>query len=449
MANYDYDLLVIGAGSGGVRAARLTAQLGKRVAVIEGSDLGGTCVNVGCVPKKLLVYASAFAEGFTDSRGFGFSPGQIPFDWQTLITNKNDEINRLNDIYERILENAGVQIIQGWAKFISPHEIQVGDQTLSAERILIAVGGKPFVPEFPGSDLAITSNEAFYLEDLPKRVVIVGGGYIAVEFAGIFNGLDSQVTQLYRGDLFLRGFDHELREKLAENMKSRNIDLRFNTDVRSIEKSADGLVITTQDDQTIVADLVMYATGRIANTQSLALDQAGVNVGKRGEIPVDLYSKTNVDHIFAVGDVTNRMNLTPVAIAESIALVKTLYEDNPTAMQYGNIPSTVFSQPNLGTVGLTEEQARDAHDNIEVYRSSFRPMRNILAGRDEKVFMKLIVDADSRKVIGTHMLGPDAGEIIQGIAIAMQAGATKEHFDATIGIHPTTAEEFVTMRTAG
>jgi glutathione reductase (NADPH) len=447
MSTFDYDLFVIGAGSGGVRAARMSAGFGAKVAIAEDRYLGGTCVNVGCVPKKLFVYASHFHEEFTNARGFGWQVGESAFDWQSLLSNKNAEIARLNGVYERLLGEAGVNLLDGRATIIDPHTISIADRQLSAERILVATGGWPSVPDIPGKEHVISSNEAFFLEQLPKRVVIVGGGYIAVEFAGIFHGLGVDTTLLYRGPLFLRGFDAEIREHLAQEMRKKGINLEFETNVVSIEKSDQGLQAQLNNDKTVSADLIMYATGRHPNTANLGLEEAGVALDDKGAIVVNNDFHTSVTSIFAIGDVTNRVNLTPVATAEGTALARTLYNDQPTTVDYADIPTCVFSQPNLGTVGLTEEQAREKYQHIEIYKSTFTPMKLSLTSSDEKTFMKLIVDKTTDKVIGVHMLGPDAGEIMQGIGIAIKAGATKAQFDTTIGIHPTTAEEFVTMRT--
>ncbi len=447
MAPYDYDLFTIGAGSGGVRASRMSASFGARVAVAEERYLGGTCVNVGCIPKKLLVYASHFGEEFENAAGYGWTVGERIVDWSKLIANKNKEIARLNDVYRNLLRGSGVTILDGRAQIVDAHTVVVDGKKITAKYILVAVGSWPVVPKFPGSELAITSNEAFYLPALPKKVIVVGGGYIGAEFAGIFHGLGSEVTQLYRGPLFLRGFDDDCRETLADEMKKRGIDLRFNTVIESIEKVPQGLRATLTGGVTIDVDRILYATGRMPNTGSLGLDKAEVEVGKNGAVVVDDYSKTNVDSIYAIGDCSDRIMLTPVAIAEGMAVAQTLFNNNPTKPRYMNVPSAVFSTPNIGTVGLTEAQAREHYKNIEVFKTSFRPLKHTMTGRDEKIMMKLVVDQLTDKVLGCHMVGPEAGEIIQGLAVAMQCGATKAQFDATIGIHPTAAEEFVTLRT--
>ncbi|NKC15802.1 MAG: glutathione-disulfide reductase [Gammaproteobacteria bacterium] len=446
MAEYDYDLFTIGIGSGGTRASRMSASYGARVAAAEERYYGGTCVNVGCVPKKLLVYASQFSEDFFNSKGFGWSVGDTQFDWAKLIANKNTEINRLNGIYERLLNNAGVKIFDGRARLVDPHTVAVNGEQFTSRYILVAVGGWPVIPDIPGKELAITSNEAFYLQSLPGRVIVVGGGYIAVEFAGIFNGLGASVTQLYRGPQFLRGFDDEVRGFLAEEMIKKGVDLRFNANIARIDKNEAGLRATLEDGSTLDADLIMYATGRAPLTQALGLEAAGVATDKKGAIIVDDYFKTNIDSVYAIGDVIDRVALTPVAIAEGMALSSNLFKGTNISMDYTNIPTAVFSQPNIGTCGLTEAQARECYGEIDIYRSSFTPMKHTLTGTTEKTLMKLIVDPASDRVVGFHMVGPDAGETTQGVGIAMKCGATKAQFDATVGIHPTAAEEFVTMR---
>lgn len=447
MAQYDYDLFTIGAGSGGVRASRVSASLGAKVAVAEERYLGGTCVNVGCIPKKLLVYASHYGEDFDDMAGYGWTVREKKFDWAKLIANKDKEISRLNGIYKKLLGDAGVEILEGHAEIVDDHTVSVDGQRVTAKYILIAVGSWPMRPQIPGIEHAISSNEAFYLSKLPERVVIVGGGYIGVEFAGIFHGLGAHTTQLYRGDLFLRGFDDDIRKTLAEEMPKRGIDLRFKVDIAKIEKNANRLRATLTDGSTLDADQILYATGRLPLTSKLGVEKAGVSLKASGAIAVDDYSKTNVDSIYAIGDCTDRMMLTPVAIAEGMALANTLFNNKPTKPNYINVATAVFSAPNCGTVGLTEGQARELKLNVEIYRTSFRPLRHTLTGRDERTMMKLVVDRDSDRVLGCHMVGPDAGEIIQGLAVALNCGATKAQFDATVGIHPTAAEEFVTMRT--
>jgi glutathione reductase (NADPH) len=448
MAQYDYDLFTIGAGSGGVRASRMSASYGARVAVAEERYLGGTCVNVGCIPKKLLVYAAHFGEDFEDAEGFGWTVGERHIDWAKLIAHKDKEINRLNHVYRKLLEDSGVTIIDSRAEISDPHTVLVDGKKITAKYILVAVGGWPVVPKLPGSELAITSNEAFYLPTLPKKVIIVGGGYIGAEFAGIFHGLGVEVTLLYWGPLFLRGFDDDCRKTLAEEMKKKGVDVRFNADISKIEKMGASLRATLNGDATIDADQILYATGRRPNTGSLGLENARVQLKPDGSVVVDDYSKTGVDSIYAIGDCTNRMQLTPVAIAEGRAVAETLFNNSPMKPNYMNVPSVVFSQPNLGTVGLTETEARERYVGIDVYKTSFRPLKHTLSGRGERTMMKIVVDHATDRVLGCHMVGPDAGEIIQGLAVAMNCGATKAQFDATIGIHPTAAEEFVTMRTA-
>jgi glutathione reductase (NADPH) len=446
MDKLDYDLFVIGAGSGGVRAARMSSSFGARVAITEDRYLGGTCVNVGCVPKKLLVYASHFSEDFENARGFGWKLGTTDFNWQQLIKNKNTEIERLNGVYENILSSAGVELIEGHGTLVDEHTVAVDGKNYSAERILIATGGWPSIPDIPGNEHVISSNEVFFLKTLPENILIVGGGYIAVEFAGIFNGLGVDTTLLYRGPLFLRGFDQDVREFLAEEMQKKGIKLKFETNIDSIEKTDNQLQATLTDGSTLAADQILYATGRKPNTENIDIESLGIKLDKNAAIVVNDQYQTNIPSIYAVGDVTNRVNLTPVALAEGMFLARRLYNNETSPVEYENIPTCVFSQPNIGTVGLTEEEARDNYDQIDVYKSSFTPMKHTLSGDDEKTFLKLIVDKQSDLVVGVHMVGPEAGEIIQGIGIAMKAGASKADFDKTIGIHPTTAEEFVTMR---
>lgn len=446
MAQYDYDLFTIGAGSGGVRASRMSASFGAKVAVAEERYLGGTCVNVGCIPKKLLVYASHFSEDFSDAAGYGWTVGERSVDWRKLIANKDREISRLNGIYRKILSDNGVEIIEGHAEIVDPHTVTVDGKRHTAKYVLVAVGGWPVVPKIPGAEHAITSNEAFHLDSLPKKVIIVGGGYIGVEFAGILHGLGAYTTQIYRGELFLRGFDDDIRRTLAEEMRKRGIDLRFNRDIKRIDKRGDSLSATFDDGSSIEANQILYATGRMPLTQNLGLQKSGVKLTEKGAVAVDDYSKSSVDSIYAIGDCTDRLMLTPVAIAEGMAVANTLFDNKPTKPGYLNVPTAVFSTPNCGTVGLTEQEARQKHFQVDIYRSSFRPLKHTLTGRDERTMMKLVVDAATDRVLGCHMVGPDAGEIVQGLAVALNCGATKAQFDATIGIHPTAAEEFVTMR---
>jgi glutathione reductase (NADPH) len=443
---FDYDLFVIGAGSGGVRAARMAAGFGARVAIAEDRYMGGTCVNVGCVPKKLYVYAAEFGKSFRDARNFGWDSAAPGFDWATLRDNKKAEIARLNGIYRKLLAGADADVIDGRARIVAPHTVAVGEQTYSAEKILIATGGWPHIPTFPGSEHAITSNEIFDLETFPQRLAIVGGGYIAVEFAGIFNGLGSRVTQLYRGPLFLRGFDPDIRAHAAREIAKTGVDLRFEVNVESISRTPAGLQLQLTDGSTVEADTVLYATGRKANLEGLGLDNVKVAIDEFGTIEVDDQLATTEPGIFALGDVTGGMELTPVALAEGMSFARRQFGGQDHAVDYDFIPTAVFCQPNIGTVGFTEEQARARFGHIRLFKSTFKPMKHTISGRDEQTFMKLIVDKASDRVVGAHMMGPDAGEIMQGIAIALRAGATKALFDTTIGIHPTAAEEFVTMR---
>lgn len=449
MAEYDFDLFVIGAGSGGVRASRMAASFGARVAVAEELYLGGTCVNVGCVPKKLFAYAAHFSENFNDAQGYGWDLSGSSFNWQRLVENKNTEITRLNGIYHNLLTGAGVTLVDGRARLLDSHRVAVGDKTYSAERILIATGGWPFVPDFPGREHVITSNEVFYLDQLPKRCVVVGGGYIAIEFASIFHGLGCATSLLYRGDQFLRGFDQGIRDHMVVTLQNKGLDLQFNTEVVKIDKQPDGtLLLDLKNGETMEADLVLYATGRRPKLDGLGLENTAVELDDKGFIAVDHEYQTRDPAIFAIGDVTNTVQLTPVALAEGMALARRLYRpEEYRPVDYDDLATSVFCIPNIATLGLTEEEARGKGYKLDVYESRFRPMRNTLAGNSEQSFMKLLVDQGSDKVLGVHMIGPDAGEIIQGLAVALKAGATKAIFDATLGIHPTAAEEFVTMRT--
>ena len=455
MTDYDYDLFVIGAGSGGVRASRMAAGYGARVAVAEERYLGGTCVNVGCVPKKLLVCASAFADHYREASGFGWAAGQPAFDWGQLIANKNREIERLNGIYRGLLDSAGVELFEGRARLLDPHTVEIdaresGESRVTADQILIAVGSWPDMPPIPGIEHAISSNEAFYLERLPERIAVVGGGYIGVEFAGIFAGLGCDVTLIYRGPLFLRGFDEEIRTHLAEEMRSRGIDLRFDCQVESIEKllgsSADRLRLNLDNGHQVSCGKVLYATGRRPLVADLGLENCGVELGEQGEIAVDEFSRSSVPNIWAIGDVTDRLNLTPVAIHEAMCLTRTLFAGAPTPVDHETVATAVFSQPPFAAVGLTEEEARARYDEVDVYRSRFRPLKLTLTDNQERTLVKLIVDRSSGRVLGAHMLGADAPEIIQGLAVAVKMGATKDDFDAAMAIHPTSAEEFVTLR---
>lgn len=446
MSHYDFDLFVLGAGSGGVRAARIAAAHGASVGICEDSRVGGTCVIRGCVPKKLLVYAAHFAEDFEDARGFGWELGPVRFSWPDLIRAKDREIDRLNQIYLSLLSESGVTLYPQRGRFIDPHRLQLGDETISAERFLIATGGHPWVPDIPGIEHAITSDEAFDLAELPPRVAVVGGGYIACEFAGIFNGLGSEVFQMYRGDAVLRGFDHDVRRAVGAEMRKKGVRLMLETVVERIRKTRQGLDLALGDGSTLKVDQVMYATGRVPNVKGMGLQDVGVEVGAKGSVVVNDMSQSSVGHIYAVGDVTNRVSLTPVAIHEGHSFADTVYGGANRPVNHRFVPSAVFCQPPVGTVGFSEEDARSHYGAIDVYRSEFRPMKHTLSGRDEKTLMKLIVDRDSQRVIGIHIVGLDAPEIVQGFAVAVKSGLSKQQFDCTIGIHPTAAEELVTMR---
>ena len=489
VSDHDFDLFVIGAGSGGTRAARIAAGYGARVAVAEERFLGGTCVNVGCIPKKLFVYASHFAEDFEDAAGYGWrrpaaaagaagangAPAAPAFDWPTLVANKDREIERLNGIYRGLIEGAGARLYDARATITGPHAVSVAGRTVTARHVLVATGGKPSLPGVPGIEHAIRSDDVFYLDRLPERLIVVGGGYIAVELAGVFAGLGVEVTQLYRGPLFLRGFDDDIRRALAEEMRKRGIDLRFDANVAAIERMAKGRpagggvrVVLAADGsgggegdgdgaagtaigaggaETLEADHILYATGRHPNTAGLGLENAGVATAPNGAVLVDAWSRTNVEHVWAVGDVTDRINLTPVAIREGHCFAETVFNDNPISPDHEDVPTAVFSQPAIGTCGLTETEARDRLPAVDVYLSAFRPLKHTLSGRDQRSVMKLVVDAASDRVAGCHLLDPDAAEIVQGVGIAMKCGATKAQFDRTMALHPTAAEEIVTMRT--
>jgi len=447
MSKFDFDLFVIGAGSGGVRAARIAAGHGARVGICESSRVGGTCVIRGCVPKKLLSYAAHFHEEFEDAAGYGWEVGESRFNWSRLIANKDREIDRLNNVYLGLLENSGVKLFPHHGKMISPHEVQVGDETISADKILIATGGRPWVPEIPGAELGITSDEAFHLEALPKSVVVVGGGFIACEFAGIFNGLGSKVVQIYRGEQILRGFDHDVQDTLAAEMQKKGIGIRLKTNVTELIRGADGpITIKLDDGSELQAETVMFATGRVPNVRGLGLRDADVHASPGGMIPVNEFSQTNLPNVFAVGDVTNRVNLTPVALMEGHAFADTEFGGNPRPVNHGFVPSAVFSHPPVATVGFSEKEAAVHYGELDVYKSVFTPMKHTLSGRQEKTMMKLLVQASTDKVVGLHVVGMDAPEIVQGFAVAIKSGLTKQQFDLTIGIHPTAAEELVTMR---
>lgn len=447
ITEFDYDLFVIGAGSGGVRAARMAASQGKKVAVAEERYLGGTCVNVGCVPKKLFVYASQFPELFHASAGFGWSMPQQPIlDWDTLRDNKTAEINRLNGIYNNLIDNSGADLFEARATIAGPHQVLVNGQTYTANTILIATGGWPYIPDFPGSEYALSSNEMFYLEQLPSKAVVVGGGYIAVEFAGILNGLGVETHLVYRGAKLLKSFDTEMSDKITEGMIAKGVHIHLNSEITKISKVEEQLTLSLTAGSTLDAGLVLYATGRKANTAGLGLETTQVVVRDNGSIEVDDYFATAEPSVYALGDVIERVQLTPVAIQEAMVLVDHLYGDNSASIDYSNIPTAVFCQPEFGTVGLSEEQARGQYEHIGIYVSDFKPMLQTLGGGSDRITMKLVVDEDTDIVLGCHMVGEHAAEIIQGMGIALKAGATKAHFDATVGIHPSAAEEFVTMR---
>ncbi len=446
MASYDFDLIVIGAGSGGVRAARWAARYGAKVAICEDNRLGGTCVNRGCIPKKLYAYAAHFHEDFEDAVGFGWAKAIPDFDWPRLVANKEKEITRLNGIYARLLEQAAVTRIDGRAAIAGPNAVVVDGRTLSARYVLVATGGTPQRPAIPGAELGIISDDAFDLAALPRRIAIVGGGYIAVEFAGIFNGLGVETTLFYRREMILRGFDDDVRRHLAAEMAKKGLTLRLETNLTKLERRGNALAATTTRGDTFETDQVLFATGRSPNTAGLGLERAGVELTKRGAVAVDVYSRTNVGSIYAIGDVTDRINLTPVAIHEGMCFAETLFNDHPMRPDYRDVATAVFSHPAVATVGLTEAEARAQFERVDIYRTAFKALKHTLSGRDERTMMKLVVDAATDRVVGCHMVGPDSAEIIQGLAIAVKGGATKALFDATIGIHPTVAEEFVTMR---
>lgn len=446
---YDYDLFVIGAGSGGVRAARLAAMSGAKVAVAEEHRVGGTCVIRGCVPKKFMVYASEFSHHFKTANGYGWSGLEgAAFDWKTFITAKDIEIARLSGIYVTNLQKAGADLVHARAVLKDAHTVEVlgKGQTVSADKILIATGGRPVKPELPGCEYGITSDEAFHLETLPKSILIVGGGYIAIEFAGIFNGLGSEVTLLYRGPNILRGFDEDVRVHVAQEMEKRGIKIVLGCEHDRIEKTEAGLVSHFSNGIDVTTEQVMFATGREPYVRDLGLETAGVELNERGAIKVDEYSKTTAGNIWAVGDVTDRINLTPVAIREGSAFADTVFRDKPTAFDHDHVATAVFSQPPIGTVGLTEAEARHQYGKVDIYRAVFRPMKYTFFGGEERCLMKLVVDAKTDRVLGVHMVGPDAPEIIQMGAIAVKMGITKAQWDATCAVHPTAAEEFVTMR---
>ena len=444
--SFDFDLFVIGAGSGGVRAARMSAAKGVRVAVADDKALGGTCVNVGCVPKKLYTYASHYGHDFHDAAGFGWELEQPKFNWPTLVANKKTEISRLNGIYGNMLENSGVEILQGFAHITGPNEVSVNGKTYTAKHILVATGGKPFVPHTEWAEHVITSDQVFDLEEFPQRLFVVGAGYIALEFACIFKGMGAKVDVTYRGDSVLRSFDEDVRQFMDQELAKQGIDIHYNSNIENITKTDTGLLVQLDNGYEHEVDQVLMAIGREPRLTNVGLDKVGVEQNANGTIKVNDVFQTNVPSIYALGDVIGGMELTPVALAEAMTLVDHLYGDDQRRMDYDNIATAVFTQPNIGTVGLTEQQARERYEDVQIFRSEFRPMKHTLSGSNERNLMKLIVDADSDRVLGVHVVGDAAGEILQGFAVALKCGATKAQFDQTIGIHPTAAEELVTMR---
>jgi glutathione reductase (NADPH) len=449
MNRFDYDLFTIGAGSGGIRASRISHHLGARVGIAENYRIGGTCVIRGCVPKKLLSYAAHYAEDFEDARGYGWSIEGATFSWPALIANKNREIARLSKVYGDGFARVGVDVVEGTAKLVDAHTVAIGERRVTAQNILVATGGWPVKPAIPGIEHAITSNEAFELPELPKRILMVGGGYVAVEFAGIFHGLGSEVTLSYRGEQILRGFDDDVRQHLHDEMAKKGVSILLESTVSSIARRADGALevsLRGLSGNSLVCDAVMFATGRTPNTARLGLEEIGVKLDEEGGVVVDRFCRSSVANIFAAGDVTNRIALTPVAIREGAAVAMTLFGGAETPVDLDDVPSAVFSQPPVGTVGLSETQAVEKFGKVDIYKASFRPLRHTLSGRDERTLVKLVVDATTQRVAGAHMVGADAPEIIQGLALAVKAGLTKAQFDATVGIHPTAAEEFVTLR---
>jgi glutathione reductase (NADPH) len=446
MSSPEFDLFVIGAGSGGVRAARMAARSGARVAVADDAPLGGTCVNLGCIPKKLYSFAAHYAEAFEEAAGFGWSEVQPVFDWQKLKANRATEITRLNGIYGRLLRDAGATVIAGRARVTAAGEVEVNGERHRARHILVATGGRPAPVAVPGGELAISSDQIFDLPEFPKHLVVVGGGYIACEFASIFRGLGAQVTQLYRGDQLLRGFDDDVRHFVAAEMGKKGVAVHTGAGVERIARDDDRLSVSLLDGRRLLADQVLYATGRLPNTGGLGLAKIGVALAPNGAVLVDDRYTTNVPGLHAIGDVIDRVHLTPVALAEAMALIDHLFGQGTRTVDYSMIPTAVFTHPSVGTVGLSEQAARERFGEITVFRSEFRALRHTLSGSDERTLMKLVVDKASDRVVGLHMVGADAGELVQGFAVAMRAGATKAVFDSTIGIHPTMAEEFVTMR---
>jgi glutathione reductase (NADPH) len=449
MHTYDFDFFVIGGGSGGVRAARMAGQRGARVGLAEAAALGGTCVNVGCIPKKLYSYAAGYGEAFAEAAGYGWSLSEPPkFDWARLKSQRAVEITRLNGVYAKLLKSAKVQLLDGWAQLVDAHTVNVDGKRYTAQHLLIATGGTPFVPEFPGREHVVTSDAMFDLDPFPKRLLVVGGGYIACEFASIFNGLGSKVTQVHRRARVLTGFDDDVQQFVASEMGKAGVDLKLSSEVDSVTRGPKGLDVMLSGGRQIQVDTVLYATGRVPNTDALGLEAAGVAVDERGAIVVDVNYKTSVPSIFAVGDVSTRIQLTPVALAEAMVVVDALFGEQRRRMDYDYIPTAVFTHPNIGTCGYSESDARAKFGEVTIFSTDFKSLRHTLSGSHERTFMKLVVDKASDRVVGLHMVGPDAGEVVQGFAVAMRAGATKALFDSTIGIHPTIAEEFVTMREA-
>ena len=454
MQTFDFDLFVIGGGSGGVRAARMSAQRGARVALAEVAAMGGTCVNVGCIPKKLYSYAAHYGDSFEESLGFGWVGEAPTFDWDLLKANRAREISRLNGVYVQLLTSADVTIIEGWARLLDAHTVEVDGRRFTAKNILVSTGGTPTVPAITGREHVVTSDQMFDLSPFPKRLLVVGGGYIACEFASIFNGLGSQVTQVHRRDKLLTGFDDDVRRFIAGEMSKTGINLQLGTHISAITKTDDGLQVEVKDSQdkpaSFLVDSVLYATGRVPNASAIGLETVGVAVNRVGAIQVNAQYQTSVPSIYALGDVTARLQLTPVALGEAMVVVDHLFGPTagnaPRSMSYHFVPTAVFTHPNIGTVGYSEADAREKFGAIRVYRTDFKALKHTLSGSTERTLMKLLVEDATDRVVGLHMVGPDAGEIVQGFAVAMKAGATKAVFDSTIGIHPTAAEEFVTMR---
>jgi glutathione reductase (NADPH) len=450
MTTFDFDLFVVGGGSAGVRAARMAGQRGARVALAEAGAMGGTCVNVGCIPKKLYSYAAGYANSFKEAQGYGWSAGEPVFDWERLKAQRAREIGRLNGVYTELLVKAGVHLISGWAVLVDAHTVAVGGRHYTARAILVATGGQPSVPQIPGAEHVISSDAIFDLTPFPRRLLVVGGGYIACEFASIFQGMGAQVTQLYRGRQVLRGFDEEVRDFIAVQMREHGVALRLQADVAAISRQAQGLQVQLLDGSMVEADAVLYATGRVPKVLGLGLEALGLAQRRDGAIVVNEQYQTSVPSIYAVGDVTARLQLTPVVLAEAMVVVDQLFGpapgQTPRSLSYELIPTAVFTHPNIATVGWTEAQARERCERVRIYRVDFKPLRHTLSGSRERTLMKLVVDDASDRVVGLHMVGADAGDIVQGFAVAMKAGATKAVFDSTIGIHPTAAEEFVTMR---